>query len=322
LVVVPSETFLATANAVRFVGAEVVFADVDPVTGLMEAENLLEAIKSTEAPHRIKATIPVHLNGQCADLQAISQLAMEHEIRLVEDASHAIGTRHLANQVMIPVGSCQLSDMTAFSFHPAKTIAMGEGGAVTTNDRPLAEKIRLLRNHGMIRDPDARSAPVSEGSRGPWYYAMQELGFNYRASDMHCALGLSQLGKLDRFSEQRRELVEHYDKILAPNAPDLVPVGRTANCEPVWHLYPVLVNFGGLGTNRAQFMADLRSNGVGTQVHFIPVHTQPYYRDRYGDITLPGAETYYSNVLTLPLFPGMTLADVDHVSVALARVLS
>ncbi len=320
-VVVPSMTFLATANAVRFTGAEVIFADVDPDTGLMRADDLAAALDANAAA-QIRAVFPVHLAGQTEDMDAIAEIARGSGLRIVEDACHAIG----ATRRDRPVGCCDWSDMAAFSFHPVKTIACGEGGMVTTKDDDLAARLKLLRNHGMSRDADSfreREQAFGEGgAANPWYYEMAEIGFNYRLSDIHAALGLSQLGKLDRFAARRRALAACYDAALAKLAPLVHPIRRTAGCEPAWHLYPVLIDFDAVAHDRAALMTRLRDAGIGVQVHYIPVHRQPYYRERYGAQTLPGAEAYYRRTLSLPLYPAMADEDVARVVDALAEALA
>ena len=317
-VVVPTVTFVATANVVRHVGAEVVFADVDPDTGLMDAAQFAEALDRA-GDARVKAVIPVHLAGQCADLTEIARLAGARGIHIVEDACHAIGSRYQGKAV----GSCAHSAMAVFSFHPIKTIAMGEGGAMTTNDAVLAERLARLRNHGMTRDVEMFSnndlAFDHDGNPNPWYYEMAEAGFNYRASDIHCALGLSQLKKLGRFAEKRRQLAVRYDELLAPLAPVVQPVKHAPNCEPTWHLYQVLVDFDAAGITRAELMNRLRKEGIGIQVHYIPVHRQPYYARLYGDLSLPGADSFYENCIALPLFPDMDLDDTGRVVTAIKQ---
>ena len=322
VVVVPSMTFLATANAVRFVGAQVRFSDVDPETGLMRVQDLAHAIEDLPRS-QIRAAIPVHLNGQAADMDGLSQLATANGIDLIEDACHALGTATGSGNTKSLVGACRQSRMTVFSFHPVKTVAMGEGGAVTTNDADLAGRLRLLRNHGMTRDPSEfqQAAVDADGNPEPWHYEMTELGFNYRASDIHCALGSSQLTKLDKFCDRRRALARTYDKRLAALATVLKPVTKSPDCDPVLHLYAVLIDFDRAGISRAELMTRLRTRGVGTQVHYIPVHRQPYYRALYGDISLPGVERYYERVLSLPLFPAMDDDDVTRVVEALADCL-
>jgi len=323
-VVVPSLTFLATANAARYVGAEVVFADVAPDTGLMGPEHLEQALTRCNGL-RPKAVFPVHLNGQCVAMAALAETARRHGLAVVEDACHAIGSQQDLPGGWQPTGACAASDMTVFSFHPVKTVAMGEGGAVTTRDEALANRLRTLRCHGMERDP-ARFVQTEEafdldGSPLPWYSEMLAPGFNYRASDIVCALGTSQLAKLERFKTRRSELVAAYDAALAPLAPRVRPVGRIGHCRPAWHLQVALIDFAAAGTRRAQLMRALAERRIFTQVHYLPVHRQPYYRRRYGELALAGADAYYARCLSLPLFVGMTEDDVDDVVRAVADIL-
>ena len=320
-VIVPTLTFLATANVVRHVGAEVIFADVDPETGLMRDEDFRAAIERAGSA-RIKAVIPVHMCGQSADMPAIAETAREHGIRIIEDACHALGTDYRSARV----GKADFSDMAVFSFHPTKTLTMGEGGAVTTNDAGLAERIRLIRNHGMIRDfsdPQlSEEAFDPEGQPNPWYYEMRDAGFNYRASDPLCALGANQLTKLDRIVSARRKLADRYDELLAPLAPRVRPLPRVPDCAPAWNIYAVLIDFETAGMSRATMMNRLKDRGIGTQVHYLPLHRQPYYRELYGDLVLPGADSYYARCLALPLFSEMSGEDVAYVVTNLGSELA
>ena len=309
-IVAPSITFLATANCARFVGAEVVFADVDPTTGLMTPQTLAEALARLDG-RRLRAVLPVHLRGDAADLPGLKALAEAAGAVLVEDAPHALGTRTTFGNEAGLIGDCTHSAMATFSFHPVKTIATGEGGMVTTNDPALAERLRRLRSHGMVRPEGA----------DPWWYEMPEVGFNYRLPDILCALGLSQLAKLDRFAARRRALAARYETALAPLARLVRPAARPAWSDPVLHLMSVLIDFEAAGRSRRQVVETLKARGVGTQVHYIPVHTQPYYRQRYGELDLPGARAWYERCLSLPLYPGMGDADVDRVAEALAEAL-
>jgi len=322
-VVVPTMTFLATANAARYVGAEVLFADVDPETGLLGADHV-EAALERAGTLRPRAVFPVHLNGHVADMAALGDLARKRGLGLVEDASHAAGATYVANGARVAVGGCAESTMTTFSFHPVKAITMGEGGAVTTNNNMIADNLRRRRNHGIEREPrnfaDCAAA-FTDNIPNPWYYEMPQPGWNYRASDIACALGLSQLRKLDRFLERRRALATLYDKLLVPLGPAVRPVPRRESFESGWHLYAVLIDFEALGRDRARVMGGLRDQGIGTQVHYIPVHRQPYYKARYGELRLPGADAYYTRCLSLPLFPAMTDADVARVADGLSAVL-
>lgn len=318
-VVVPTITFLATANAVRFVGADVVFADVDPDTGLMRPEDAREAV--LRGGEGVKAIFPVHLAGQTVDMNGIAKVAEEFGLSVVDDACHAIG----GFLDGFPVGGCQYSDMTVFSFHPVKTVAMGEGGAVTTNNPNLARSLRQALSHGVVREVEdfvgGDLTIAEDGMANPWAYEMQTLGFNYRASDIHCALGLSQMRKLDSFVAIRRRLMKCYEELLAPLAPMVRPTGRTKGCEPAWHLNIVLIDFVAAGICRKDLMIRLRARGIGTQVHYIPVHRQPYYRDRYGETDLPGSTQYYERCLSLPLSAGMSESDVERVIAALKAEL-
>lgn len=326
-VIVPSVTFLATANAVRYVGAQVAFADVDPDTGLMRRQDAEAAIARAEAlGWRVRALAPVHLAGQTADMAGLWELALDRGLAVVEDAAHAVGTRLTGvDGNTVPVGACDRSDLACFSFHPVKTMATGEGGMVTTNNDELARRVRAAVSHGMTRDPadftDPAAATAADGTPNPWYYEMPAPGFNYRMTDIQAALGLSQMSKLDAFVRARQTLVDAYDQALAPLAPVLRPAGKVPGVQAGWHLYVALIDFAALTLDRAVFMAALRKEGVGSQVHYIPVHTQPYYRGLYGDLMLPGAQAWYDRCLSLPLFPAMSMADHDRVVAALTRII-
>ncbi len=310
VVIAPSVTFLATANCARYVGAEVVFADVDPDTGLMTPQTLSDAIARVGS-RRLRAVLPVHLRGDVAELPALADLAASAGAVLVEDAPHALGTSMRFGNVAETVGDGRHSAMATFSFHPVKTIATGEGGMVTTNDAGLAARLRTLRSHGMVRPQGAE----------PWWYEMPEPGFNYRLPDILCALGLSQLAKLPRFAARRRALAAAYETALAPLAPWVRPATRPTWSDPVLHLMTVLIDFEAVGRSRLEVVEALKARGVGSQVHYIPVHRQPYYRDRYGALDLPGADAWYARCLSLPLYPGMADGDVATVVDALADAL-
>jgi UDP-4-amino-4,6-dideoxy-N-acetyl-beta-L-altrosamine transaminase len=316
-VVVPTMTFLATANAARFVGAEVVFADVDPDTGLMTAETCAEAMSRSELP--VKAVAPVHLCGRTVHLPSIAAQAAEVGATVIEDACHALGTQMDFGLGRERAGDGRHASLACFSFHPVKTIATGEGGMVATSHAGLAERLRAGRSHGMVRDPDRFER--AEGAGEPWWYEQQSLGFNYRLPDVLCALGTSQLKKLDRFVARRRALTAAYDQALRPLS-NLVGLPPTPEGQdPALHLYVVLIDFRAAGTTRAEVMARLKAKGIGTQVHYIPVHRQPYYANRYGGLSLFGAEAWYDRCLSLPLYPGMEDGDVARVVEALAEAL-
>jgi UDP-4-amino-4,6-dideoxy-N-acetyl-beta-L-altrosamine transaminase len=308
--VAPSVTFLATANCARYVGAEVVFADVDPDSGLMTPATLADALDRA-GDRKVKAVLPVHLRGDVCDLPALKALADARGAVLVEDAPHALGSIATFDGVAHPVGDGAYSSFASFSFHPVKTLATGEGGMLTTNDAGLAARARLLRSHGMVRPAGG----------DPWWYEMPELGFNYRIPDVLCALGLSQLNKLDRFVARRRDLTALYARLLPERAPKARLAASPAHSDPALHLLTVLIDFEGLGLTRRAVVEALKAKGVGTQVHYIPVHRQPYYVNSQGLAELPGADAWYARCLTLPLYPAMTDGDVERVVDALAEVL-
>jgi UDP-4-amino-4,6-dideoxy-N-acetyl-beta-L-altrosamine transaminase len=315
--IVPTLTFLSSANAIRMTGAEVFFADVDPDSGLMTEASFEEAITLAAKYRReIKAAVPVHLNGRICDMRLLSSVAKKNNISLIEDACHALG---------VPAaGANEYSDFACFSTHPVKTIATGEGGVVTAKDEAAAARMRKLRSHGMVHAAEElqqRQEGFENGAKNPWYYEMQEIGWNYRMPDILCALGISQLKKLSRFIKRREEIARLYDRLLAPLAPVLKPAPR-GNDPHGLHLYAVLIDFEQIGTTRAKFMNALRAGNIGTQVHYLPVHRQPYYRDRYGERELPGADRYYARCLSIPLFPSMLDADAERVANALTKLIS
>jgi UDP-4-amino-4,6-dideoxy-N-acetyl-beta-L-altrosamine transaminase len=320
-VAVPTNTFVATANAARYVGAGVRFTDVDPETGLMRPQDLAAALARPGPP--AAAVYPVHFAGRTVDMEGVAREAQARGLAVVEDACHALGTVYRTDSgELVKVGSCRHSAMAVFSMHPVKTITMGEGGVVTTNDEALYRRLIQFRTHGISQDADTflnhDLAFDEQQKKNPWYYEAQYLGFNYRASDINCALGKSQLKKLDKFAARRQSLADRYDKMLAPLAPLVRPLANVPGCVPALHLYVVLVDFAALGLARSTLMEQLRAAGIGSQVHYIPVHQQPLYRG--DDLALPGSAEYYRRCLSLPLFPAMTDADVDAVVAALAKV--
>ena len=324
--IVPAVTFLATANAVRLNGGDVVFADVDPNSGLMRPQDLEEAIERCP-DKRAAAVFNVHLAGQIGDLAGIYSVARHNTLRIVEDACHALGTSYtIADGEEQLVGSCRFADLTCFSFHPVKTIAMGEGGAVTSDDPELVSMIMRDRTHGMSRDPEGflQRGEAFEGSNeaNPWYYEMDAPGLNYRIPDVLCALGVSQLKKLSLFTERRRRLVAQYDAEIGLLGPHVQPLARTQYVTPAWHLYVALIDFAALGVTRSSVMRRLAEAGIGTQVHYLPVYRQPYYRELDPCVTLRGADEYYRRALSLPLFPSMSDEDPSRVMSALRLALN
>lgn len=324
-VVVPSMTFLADAAAARYVGADVVFADVDPDSGLMTPETLEEACSRAEQSGLppVRAAIIVHFAGNTGDLAGLQEIARARNLFLIEDACHALGSRYQIDDAWHNVGCGRHSDLTVFSFHPTKTITTGEGGMITTRDQDRKGALAMLRNHGMQRHDFASPelALDATGQPNPWYYELQSLGHNFRLGELNSALGVVQMRKLPEFAARRREMARYYQQKLAAtlsgSSADLtsrlqllqpLPAG-----DPVFHLMIAFVDFEACGMERAAFMAGLRDLGIGTQVHYLPLHLQPYYRQRYGDVSLPGAERFYSRCLSLPFFPDLSDSDIDRV---------
>lgn len=321
-IIAPTITFLATASAPHMNGADIVFADVDPNTGLMTPETFSNAIARAGKAH---AVFNVHLNGQCGALEEIGAIARIHGMKIVDDACHTLGASYFdSNCGATRIGANTHCDLSVFSFHPVKSIAMGEGGAVTTNDPAMAKRLVAARNHGMTREPadftNVDDAFDTNGQVNPWYYELVEPEFNWRANDIQCALGLSQLKKLERFLMRRRAIVAAYDALLAPYAQILRPLSRVRTCLPAWHLYVARIDFEAAGISRCALMRALSLDGIGTQVHYFPVHRQPYYAKRF-PATLPGADRYYAHALSLPLSAAMDESDVERVVDALGRHL-
>ena len=321
-VIVPAMTFAATASANVLAGVEVIFSDVDPLTGLMRVSDAEEAI-ARRGNHQVKGIFPVHLTGRVSDPAVLHEFAEHAGLVVIEDACHALGTRY--GNARHAVGSCQHSVAACFSFHPVKAIAMGEGGAVTTNSKQLADEARLLRNHGMSRNAKDFQSPElalsDDGLANPWYYEVATISHNLRASDINCALAASQLRKLGEFLDRRRKLMEHYRVRLTDLSPAVTLAALGADQEPGWHLCAVQIDFESLQIDRRTLMLRLRERDIGTQVHYLPVNLHPFYRNRYGEIHLPGALSYYQRTLSLPLYPTMTPADVDRVVDELAACI-
>ena len=307
--IVPAVTFVATANVCAMQGARVVFADVDPASGLMTEETLAEAMD--RADDAVRAILPVHLCGAPVDMPAIASMANGCGAVVIEDACHALGTDTAWGRT----GDAGKSDAVCFSFHPVKTLTTGEGGMVTTRDHRAAWRMRRLRSHGIVREGLAE-AP------GPWWYEQHELGFNYRLPDILCALGLSQLKRLPGFIARRRRLAARYRSLLAPLGNIVQPAPTPEGSDPALHLFAVRIDFEAVGRTRADVMERLVRKGVGTQVHYIPVHRQPYWAARSATPVLPGADAWYDGTLSLPLYPGMSDADPARVVEALAWALS
>lgn len=326
-IITTPNTFVATANCARFVGARVLFADIDPTTGLIDPDSVARLLEND--PQRgIKAILPVHFAGQPADLPVIHDLARRHEALVVDDASHAIGATYKSNGQHYQMGGNPHSDLTVFSFHPVKHIAMGEGGAVVTDDDELAERLRMLRNHGIVRRNFVNSdlAFSADGIPNPWYYEMSDLGFNYRLTDIQAALGLSQIRRLKKSLERRREIADTYCRLIDRTftEKEVLPLALRPSTSHAYHLFVVRIDFENLGVSRAVVMNRLRANGIGTQVHYIPVHLQPYYHGlcQTDSQNMPGVEKYYSTTLSLPMYPELTDDDIERVVTELASALA
>ncbi len=298
-------TFAATANCVLYQGATPVFADVSPDTLNINPEQVAARITP-----RTRAILPVDYAGHPADLDAIQELASEHGCIVIEDACHALGAEYKHR----PSGS--VSDMTVFSFHPVKHLTTGEGGMVTTDRADFAETLRRFRNHGISSDARQRQTD------NKWRYEMVLLGFNYRLTDIACALGLSQLKRLEENLSRRREIAARYAAAFSDLEGVTVPAVR-GDANPAWHLYPIRLNLEKLTADRGQIFRALRAENIGVNVHYIPVHLHPYYRDRFGDRTgeYPIAEDAYGRLITLPMFHGITDEDVSDVVRAVGKVV-
>jgi UDP-4-amino-4,6-dideoxy-N-acetyl-beta-L-altrosamine transaminase len=303
--IVPALTFAASANCALYLGATPVFADILPDTLNVDPA----AVEALITP-RTRAIMAVDYGGQPADLAALSTLAQQHGLALIEDASHALGATCAGR----PIGS--LSDFTTFSFHPVKHITTGEGGAVTTPDAEAATRMRQFRNHGITSDHRQRAVT------GGWFYEMVDLGFNYRLPDLNCALGLSQLARLDAWLARRRAIAACCGAAFA-DLPGLTVQAVPPGVEPAWHLYPVQLNLAALRVGRAEVFAALRAEGLGVNVHYIPVYWHPFYQGLgYARGLCPVAEAAYERLISLPMFPAMTEQDVDDVIVAVGKVLA
>lgn len=303
-------TFVASANCGLYCGAEVDFVDIDPVSYNLDPVALEEKLRAAKEAGRLpKVVVVVHLCGQSADMKAIKALSDAYGFHVIEDASHAVGGKYDGGYV----GNCRYSDVAVFSFHPVKIITTGEGGMALSNDRVVAERMRLLASHGVTRDTEQ----MTKDPDGPWYYQQVSLGFNYRMTDLQAALGFSQLSRLDEYVSRRQYLADRYDNLLA-NAPVTTPV-RSGDAYSSFHLYVIRV----AASRRQALFEYLRGKGVGVNVHYIPVHTQPYYETfgfKYGDF--PEAERYYQQAISLPLYPGLSELDQDYVVTTLKEFFS
>lgn len=306
-------TFVASSNCALYCGAQVDFVDIDPLTYNLSVEALTAKLAEAKKTGRLpKVVVPVHLCGQPCDMAAIHRLSRQYGFKVIEDASHAIGGRY-QNE---PIGNCRFSDITVFSFHPVKVVTTGEGGMAMTNDPALAQAMNLFRSHGITRDP----SQMTHESDGAWYYQQVALGFNYRMTDIQAALGVSQMTRLEAYVTRRHELAARYDeqlKGLPVTTPWQHPDGYSG-----LHLYVIRAASGGTGTSHRRLFDALRGHGIGVNLHYIPVHTQPYYQKMgFRPGQFPAAEAYYAEAVSLPMYPQMTEVQQDKVIAALTQAL-
>ena len=307
-------TFVASANCALYCGATIDFVDIDPLTYNLSVDQLAEKLVKAKASNTLpKVVIPVHLCGQSCDMAAIRALSRQYGFKIIEDASHAIGGHYKD----APIGNCRYSDITVFSFHPVKTITTGEGGMAITNDADIATKLRLLRSHGITRDASA----MSHESDGPWYYQQVELGFNYRMTDIQAALGLSQLQRLDEFVTKRHSVAKRYNDLLT-DLPVVTPWQQADNYSGL-HLYVIRIQLDKVSGSRRQIFKFLREQGIGVNLHYIPVYSHPYYqRMGFNPNDFPEANHYYAEAISLPMYPGLTEADQDRIVAAIREAIS
>jgi len=302
-------TFLSTANAALFLRAYPVFVDIEKDTGNINPD-LIEKVVT----EKTKAIVPVDYGGHPADLEKISEIAKKYNLLVIEDACHALGAEYKSKKI----GNCNYSDMTVFSFHPVKSITTGEGGAVLTNNKEYYEKLIMFRQHGVTKDKTKFKVNLDSVS-GDWYYEMQLLGYNYRLTGIQCALGISQLKKLDRFIQRRREIVEVYEGAFKNNDFFDLPVEKDY-AKSSWHLYPIKLK-GKYKDKKGKIFAKLRKEGLGVQVHYIPVYWQPYYQELgYKKGICPNAEDFYQREISVPLYQSMNDKDIEYVINAIFKV--
>jgi len=306
-------TFVASANCGLYCGAKVDFVDIDLRTYNLCPKALEEKLRSAEQKGTLpKVVVPVHFSGQPCDMRAIHELSRKYGFRIIEDASHAIGGKYLSE----PIGNCRYSDITVFSFHPVKIVTSGEGGMAVTNNDKLAEKMALLRSHGITRTPSLMTKPME----GSWYYQQVDLGFNYRMTDLQGALGASQMRRLVHYVARRHELTKRYDKLLK-DLPVVTP-WQHKDGYSAFHLYVIRLKLDEIKASHVEVFEALRAREVMVNLHYIPVHTQPYYQElgfRPGDF--PEAERYYAEAISIPMFPTLTYSEQDFVVEALKEAM-
>lgn len=297
-------SFVASSNAALYCGAKVDFVDIDPLTYNMSVDlleqKLILAKKNNSLP---KVVIPVHLAGQSCDMKEIFKLSKKYGFKIIEDASHAIGGKYLNEKV----GNCKFSDITVFSFHPVKIITTCEGGACLTNNKNLYTKLYNLRSHGIVRN----QSEMKNKSHGSWYYEQIDLGYNYRLNDLQSALGISQLKRIDSFVKQRHEIADYYDTLFK-NDEDIICPHRDNKSYSSFHLYIIRIK-NNHGLYRKNVFEKLRNNGVYVNIHYIPIYRQPFYSKDFTASNFPNTENYYSEAISLPIFPGLTKKDIKNV---------
>ena len=312
-------TFVASANSILYAGGKVLFADIENDTVNMSPESLEDIFETNK---NIKAVIPVHFAGLPCDMELIAETARSHNLKVIEDAAHALGGKYSNG---MRVGSCAYSDLTVFSFHPVKSITSGEGGMVTTNSEDLYRKLLRLRSHGITKLDDSFQNPIlarTSQSKNPWYYEMQELGYNYRLTDFQCVLGISQMRRIEKFMARRQALRNQYLQAFSKH-PLITPgqalqFGQSAN-----HIFPVRIRFSEIQKSRTEIMSKLIEQGIVTQVHYIPIPLHPFYQKRgYGVADLPEAMSYYEEALTLPLYPSLGFREQERVIENLLKLTS
>jgi len=296
-------TFCATSNSALYLGAKPVFVDIDPKTYCIDLTKIYEKITK-----KTKVIVPVDYSGFPADISGILEIAKEKGLIVIEDAAHALGSERNGDKT----GS--ISHMTMFSFHPVKHITTGEGGMITTDSEEYYNKMKIFRTHGITKEPDKM-----EKNDGPWYYEMQDLGYNYRITDFQCALGISQMKKIDRFLERRIKIADYYDSIFKEKNLLQIPP-RPENGKHAFHLYPLLLD---RALNKLTFYSEMAENGIFCQVHYVPVHFHPYYRKNFGFLEgdFPVAEDFYRREISIPMYPAMTDEEVNYVADTVLKLL-
>jgi UDP-4-amino-4,6-dideoxy-N-acetyl-beta-L-altrosamine transaminase len=307
-------TFVASANCGLYCGAQIDFVDIDLKTYNISIEELEKKLIQAKKVNKLpKIIIPVHFSGQSCDMRKIHLLSQKYGFNIIEDASHAIGGKYLDK----PIGGCQYSDITVFSFHPVKIITTAEGGLATTNDKELLTRMQLYRSHGVTRDPELMTKDIE----GSWYYQQVDLGFNYRMTDLQAALGISQMVRLDEFVSTRHKVRERYDLLL--NGSRMIKPYQDKNSYSALHLYPIQIHFDDVGKSRLQVFNELRLNNIGVNVHYIPVHTQPFFYQfgfRLGDF--PNTEAYYNKAISIPIHSDMSVNQQDLVINTLNKIIN